>query len=148
MRRYHLEKLSDDVDVDNGSLTLDGPVSATNTDHVCQYHYYSNFGDENTYEVLIPYYNDYISMRFTHMAGLTTGIHNWTPWVVGAEILNFDITGGPGNFWDTVGSNTLAPASATINITNSTDSNIAGSFSFIGQDAGNYTGSFSIDIIP
>lgn len=149
IERYkRLEKLTSSVDVDKGLLVLSGPITVSETDTVCVSHQYNDVNDIHIYDLNVPYDNDYLYMRMEIHAGPTTGLHNYTRFVSGADIYYFDILSTSANFWSVVGSNILAPTTATINITESTDSNIAGTFSFVGQDAGNYSGEFSMDTTP
>ena len=149
MRRYRLEKLTDDVDLDQGDLTLSGPINITETDHVCGGGSYSDVSDVITYDLIIPYDNSIVQMRLELSTGqLSTGVHNYTKFNAGAEIFSFWISSNSVNFVSSTGSNVLAPDAATITITESTASIITGTFSFIGPGAETYTGSFSIDIHP
>ncbi|MCK4586447.1 MAG: hypothetical protein KAU29_03845 [Gammaproteobacteria bacterium] len=149
MRRYRLEKLTADIDIDQGAFTLSDPINITETDHVCGGRTYTDVIDDNTYKIDIPYDNDILEMRLRlSTALLSTGVHNYTQFDAGAEIFSFSISSNSANFMSVTGTNTLAPSTATMTITESTASIITGTFSFIGPGAENYTGSFSMDINP
>lgn len=142
---FRLEKLTSDVITDKGSFTLNGPISVSESNNVCVSHHYSDIYPGDIYDLMIPYDNDWLYMRIEMTTGPSVGVHNYTPFQNGAEIINFDISSNSANFWSVTGTNSLYPSAATIDIATSTDNVLAGSFSFTGVDSGSYTGEFIMD---
>lgn len=145
-RHSTLSKLSDDVVIDKGLLVLSGNVELAEYSHVCLWRYYSDLSDQRAYELIVPYDDSYLGMRLDLASVPPVGSVEYTPFAEGASILSFDIVSNANLFWDTEGSNSLYPESATINIVESTSSTLSGSFSFTGQDNGEYSGEFQMDL--
>lgn len=145
LRRYRLVKVSEDLNVDRGMLTLNGPVSVAESDQVCLWHVYRDPNLLRTYELIVPYDDDYLSLRIRYENRPGVGIINYDLFNSTPNLESFNINSGASNFWSIVGSNTLGVTTATINISESTDDLLAGTFAFIGQDMGNYSGEFVME---
>lgn len=147
-RYFRLEKLTPDVIIDKGSLVIDGPITVSESDNVCVWHSYTDVNTKHTFDLMVPYDNNNLYMRLETLSAPAAGVHNYTRYEPGAEIFFVGIISNADNFWSVTGTNLLSPAATTINITESTDSNIAGAFPIVGRAEGDYTVEFSMDTTP
>lgn len=141
-----LVKINDEVNVDSGTLILTGNISIAEYDHTCLWVRYSDTFDRKDYELIVPYDDFNLSLRLDFEATPTIGTYDYSMFTDSLPIILFDVGSNATLFWDTVNSNTLAPDPAIINITESSNSTLSGTFSFAGQDGGNYSGEFVMDL--
>lgn len=142
-----LERISSDAVTDNGQLVLSGAnanVNETNT--VCYFYVYKNLGTDRHLEVIVPYDDETLAMTMDYSGDLKVGSYSYVQYNNNNQIYSFGVDSNSTAFETAVNSNTLAPSQASITITHTANSLLEGSFSFIGQDAENYTGSFSIQL--
>lgn len=144
---FRIEKLSNGVDVDKGHLIVNGPITVSETNTACVRHGTNDSGSQHTYSLMVPYDNDLLELIFRFETRPPVGVYSFSP-RSGGNIINFDIYSNSSNFWSVVGSNILGPSTVDLTLTDSTDSLLAGSYFFVGQDGGNYSGEFSMDTTP
>jgi len=138
-----LRKLSDGIEIDSGSFILNGPVSVEEYDHVCAWQVYSNVGSRRTLEIIVPYGSTHLSLHFLLIGEIPTGEYYYADsWE--AESIIIDVLSNDSLFRDQRGTNTLSPDNVTINIVESNDEKMVGTFAFMGQDNGSYNGQFEI----
>ena len=138
-----LTKISSDVDVDSGTFILNGPISIEEYSHTCTWQVSSNVGESKTLEFLVPYDDGNINFHFRLTGEIVVGSYYYNEYWE-SEQVNFDINSTADAFWDTVGSNTLSAEDVTINIIESSDAKLSGTFSLLGQDNERYSGEFEI----
>lgn len=138
-----LVKLSDDVEFDGGTFVLNGPISLEEYSHVCVWHTYSSIGNRRTIEILTPYDDDYASLNFRLIGDVAEGVYEYATYNSAKEV-EINVSSSATKFWEQVGSNGLFPSDVAVNILESTSDRMSGSFSFIGQDSGQYDGQFEI----
>ncbi|PCJ45877.1 MAG: hypothetical protein COA99_03820 [Moraxellaceae bacterium] len=141
-----ITKKSEDILVDSGGFELNGPVSLNEQSHVCVNHNFSDLGDSQSYEVIVPFGDDTISLYLAYHGNLLVGSYEYEEYSDVNQIYGFDVSSTATEFDDSVGSNILAPTSALITISESNDFLIKGEFSFVGQFGNDYSGSFEINI--
>ena len=142
-----LERLSTDTLVDDGELVISGTnVSVNESDNVCYWHVKSTLGTTQTIEVLVPYLDDYLSFSIRFFGDLQVGQYAFEEYNYQNQIVDVNVYSGARGFWDSVGSNILAPDAATVVITAAEPKYLEGNFSFVGQDMESYTGSFNIQL--
>lgn len=145
-RYFMLEKISSDVLTDKGLLVLSGPVEVTEYNHVCLWQMYSNADDERIYELQVPYDDSWLDVRINLMSTPGAGEIEYTPYTSGASLYSFSISSNATNFWNIVGSNTLSIDTAIINIIESTDNILSGTYSFVVNNNESYSGEFQMEL--
>ena len=141
-----LSKISNDIVIDKGLLVLTGPVAVTEYNHACLSRQYSNISDRETYDLTVPYDDSYLYIRLDLMSKPEVGPFNYIEYKEGASIFGFDIISPATAFWDTVGSNILNITTANINIIESSNSILSGTYSFIANNNENYSGEFQMEL--
>ncbi|MCU7842223.1 MAG: hypothetical protein KZQ93_00125 [Candidatus Thiodiazotropha sp. (ex Monitilora ramsayi)] len=145
-RHYKLEKISSDTLIDKGLLVLSGPVEVTEYNHVCLWKLYSNLFEERTLELQVPYDDMWLGLRIDLTSTPEIGEVSYTRFEEGAAIYGFNISSNASHFWQTVGSNILDIDTANINIIESSNVVLSGTYSFIANNNEDYSGEFSIDL--
>ena len=140
-----LSKIAEGVEVDDGVFVLSGPVSVDERDNVCAWQVYSNIGVFRTIEVIAPYENGSILLNISLIGDITEGEYQYSDfWDVGP--VKIDVTSSVEAFWDQTGSNTLAPENVIIDFSISSEDFMSATFSFLGQDGGDYAGEFEVNL--
>ena len=140
-----LTRLSDGVEIDNGTVLMNGPISVNEYNHVCISKVYSNLGESRGLLFMVPYDDRHISFSLNYLGDLSPGTYSYNErWDSEAELLNMDVSSSAYDFSDIVGSNTLAPEDVTIIIIESNESRVSGTFDFLGQDGMRYDGEFEV----
>lgn len=140
-----LTKLSDGVEIDNGTVIMNGPVVVNEYNHVCTGKGYSNIGESHALQFMVPYDDRYISFTLNYLGDLSPGTYSYNErWDSEAELLYLDVISSASEFLDIVGSNSLSPEDVTIIIIESNETRISGTFDFLGQDGMRYDGEFEI----
>ena len=138
-----LRKISDNVQIDSGSYILNGPVSIEEYEHVCVWQVRSNVESTRTVQMIVPYGNTQITLHFWLIGSIQTGEYYYND-SSESEAIEIDIISNDRSFSDQVGTNSLWPQNVSINITESSDLKMTGTFAFIGQDNGSYNGQFEV----
>jgi hypothetical protein len=139
----NLTKISDQVSVDNGTFVLNGPIANAEYDHVCLWQAHSNIGDSRTIEILTPFDNDSLSLRFDFQGDITPGTYQYTNYYDPSPV-TIDISSNSDAFWAQVDSNILAASNVEVVIIESNNTKISGTYTLTGQDAGMYSGEFEM----
>lgn len=145
-QHFELTKISDDVNIDSGMLILTGNISVSEYNHVCLLTHYSNTFDRIDYELIVPHDDLNLALKMDFTSTPIVGTYDYSNIATSPQVIYFDVISNSTLFWDTINSNSLAPNPATINITASSDTLLNGTFSFTGQDNGDYSGEFQIDL--
>lgn len=141
-----LSQLSPDVLLDNGSLSVSGIIQANEADQVCVLHIYNNLNDNESYDIIIPYDDDILSLRISTSSRLAPGAYNFDRDTAQNEIYRFNFSSSSTIFWDMFSSNVIQPSTATVNISSAGSNSYTGDFAF--TDNGNsYSGNFEISPI-
>lgn len=138
-----LTKISDSIEIDNGTFILNGPISVAEFNHACVWLATDDPVELQTLEFLAPYTDDSISFHFQFKGGITVGTYHYDELRFADEVV-LDVFSNATAFMNTVGSNALSPTDVTVNITEATPDRLAGSFAFLGMDNQRYTGEFDI----
>ncbi|MBA52984.1 MAG: hypothetical protein CMK89_00875 [Pseudomonadales bacterium] len=142
-----LERISKDTLVDDGYLMISGAnVNVNETDNVCYWYVTSTLGVTQNLEIMIPYLEEDLSFSIQFRGNLEVGEYEFDEYNYQNQITDMNVHSSARDFWDSVGSNILAPDSATVEITVVEPKYLEGNFSFVGQDMESYTGSFSIQL--
>lgn len=145
-QKLTLTKLSNEIIIDKGLLVLNGPVAVTEYNHACFVHHYSNVNDGRIYEIVIPYDDSFLSLSLTSISKPAVGPVTYTVTTSGTSPILLNILSPSTAFWNTVGSNILTTNTTNINIIESTDSILSGTFSFTTHDNLNYDGEFQMEL--
>lgn len=146
VRATSLSLISTEVLLDNGLLSITGPISANEDSQVCINQQYNNISDGESYDILIPYDNDYLYVSISSTQKLEVGTYEFTDDFQSFPIYSFSITSLANTFQTNVGHYFVLPATATIVITEATENSYTGTFEFI-YNENNYNGSFEINPI-
>ncbi|MCP4491826.1 MAG: hypothetical protein GY820_31645 [Gammaproteobacteria bacterium] len=138
-----LTRISSDVEIDSGTFILNGPISIEEYNHTCTWQVSSNVGESRTLELLVPYDNGNINFHFRLIGEISVGSYYYNEYWE-SEKIYMDIGSTSDAFWNIVGSNILGAEDVTINIIESTDTKLSGTFSLLGQDDERYSGEFEI----
>lgn len=140
-----LSKISEEILLDSGTLILNGPVSVEEYNHVCLSQYYSNIGVSKSVELFARYGDSYLSLRLDMVDEISAGQYQYEYRYNGIhKPLLLDVYSGASEFDAVVNSNTLSPGDVTINVSEISEERLMGSFDFIGQDDGSYSGEFEV----
>lgn len=145
-QNFTLTKLSNEIIIDKGLLVLNGPVAVTEYNHACFVRHYSNIDDGRIYEIVIPYDDNFLSLSLTSISKPVVGPVTYTVTTSGTSPILLNILSPSTAFWNTVGSNTLTTDTTNINIIESTDSILSGTFSFTTHDNLSYDGEFQMEL--
>lgn len=145
-QHFTLTKISNDVIIDKGLLVLTGPVSVTEYNHACLTRQYSDLYDRKIYDLTVPYDDSYLYIRLDLMSKPTVGAVAYTEYEQGVPIFNFDVISPATTFRNTVGSNMLDIRTANINIIESSDTILSGTYSFVANNQENYSGEFQMEL--
>jgi len=143
-QRGTLSKISNNITTDNGALELIGPISVVEDNNVCVAQNIFSTGDNSTYYIIVPFDTGNISLQFTVKAPFAVGHHEFVKFSDVGVFSGFGISSSSDEFLLTVGTDSLFPDFADIEITDVSSDNIGGNFSFIGIDGGNYSGTFQL----
>ncbi|MDH5446261.1 MAG: hypothetical protein OEY52_11950 [Gammaproteobacteria bacterium] len=138
-----LTKITDTTLVDNGTLIVNGPVSLEEYNHICILAVSYSLGHSKIFEIMTPFDDDYISLRLDTYDKVTPGVFEYEERHQ-ESLVKIDLHSNAQKYWNIVGSNTLAPSNATINLIEYSDTKISGSYSFTGLDNESYSGEFDI----
>lgn len=138
-----LKRISDGVSVDSGTFVLNGPISLTEYSHVCVFRNESSLGEVVSLQVLMPYEDSQISLNLRLVGAVPPGTYYYNRYWESEEI-DLDINSNARSFWEIVGSNTLAAEDVTVNVIESSEEKISGTFDFLGQDEERYSGEFEV----
>jgi len=145
-KRLELEKISDDVILDNGVLTMNGPISATEFSQVCLYHYYSSLTDDHSYNIIIPFEEDELDLSIRLIGQPEEQTYDFTRYQDGAAILRFDFGSTSSAFEEVIGARHIQVESAEITITESNHNVLSGSYAFVGPNDEAFDGEFQIKL--
>ena len=134
-------KKSDSISLDNGTLIIQGPVSVEEYTHVCIWSVSYSTGNRKSFEIMTPYDDSYISLRFDIYDEIGAGIYQYTNSTDSTQI-SIDIMSTSTSFGNITGNSSLFPSNVTIELIEYNDTKISGTFSFTGQDSANYSGEF------
>lgn len=140
-----LSKLSEEVEIDNGTIILKGPIEIEEYSQVCINKYTSNIGITRTITLSTRYDNSSIAFAFTFEGDITPGIYEYQYELTRKAPLpvSLTISSGASKFWTVTGSNVLSEKDVKITIIDSTEEKISGSFEITTRnDRGTYTGEF------
>jgi len=143
---FVLSKISNEIIIDKGLLVLNGPVSVAEYNHACVVRHYSNINDGAIYEIVIPYDDSTITLSLLTQSNPVVGPVNYTLASSSDSPIRLNISSQSTGFWNTVGSNTLTLETTSINIIESTDSILSGTYSFTTNDNLNYDGEFLMEL--
>ena len=145
-RHFTLEKISNDVIIDKGLLVLSGPVEVTEYNQVCLWHQYSNLYDLRTYVLEVPYDDSRIGIRLNLISTPEVGEVEIIPYNQDAAISGFGVSSSAKKFSDIAGSSILSIDTASINIVESTDNILSGTYSFVANNNESYSGEFQMEL--
>ena len=129
-----LVKVSNEILIDDGDLSLSGNIQVDEQDRVCFLKAYSPAFDRSQYSITVPY-EDYLLQFSLKFAGdLPGGEYQYENVHVSHDV---DIS-------VIAEFNSIAASDVTINIETSNEFKAAGNFLFIGLDDGSYNGSFEM----
>lgn len=140
-----LTRISVNPELDNGSFVLNGPVTVAEYDHICLEESYTLLGNIYTVNLNMPFDDDALSIYLRFIGDIKVGSYSYEDYS-DTEAVDLDISSNSNVFWDVIGSNTLAPNNVTIDITEVTSSKMVGNFILTGQDEGQYSGEFEVDL--
>jgi len=143
---FTLTKLSNEIIIDKGLLVLNGPVAVTEYNHACFVRHHSNIDNGQRYEIMIPYDDSYIVFGLHLNTKPEVGFVTYTRATSGTTPILLDISSPSTAFWNIVGSNTLTLETTNINIIESTDLILSGTYSFTTHDNLNYDGEFQMEL--
>ena len=138
-----LTKISSDVDIDSGTFILNGRITIEEYNHTCTSYSYSNVGELRNIQFSVPYDDGKISLHFTLIGEIAEGNYYYKDYSESEEVY-LDISSTADAFWDIVGSDWLFAEDVTVNVIESTEAKLSGTFSLLGQDNERYTGEFEI----
>jgi hypothetical protein len=139
-----LSRISDGIELDNGTLVLNGPISVEEYSHVCLWQVSDSLGVSRTVELQARYGDSYLGLRLDIEGDVVAGVYQYDDrYVTDSEVL-LDVSSNAIEFWDIVDSNVLDARNVTVNISEITDSRVLGSFEFTGQYDGLYDGEFEV----
>ncbi|RLU01220.1 MAG: hypothetical protein D9N11_12020, partial [Ketobacter sp.] len=142
-----LRRISPVQVIDFGSFDIAGTnVNVSESEHVCVARYWSSLGTTQSLHVAVPYGEGVLEFSIQYYDDLVVGVYEFEEYNDNNQILDVNVHSNDDQFWDLVGSNILAPESATIEILSINTNFISGVFSFVGQDAQEYSGSFSAEL--
>lgn len=138
----YFNRVSNNILLDSGGITLNGPISINESSHVCVRNATSNRFDTEVELFLVstPYQDGSLSIELLVQNPLAVKSYVFDK-NVDSDISNFDIFYGVLG----IGGNTLSPSSAIINVTSNSGFGYDGSFSFIDENNNSYTGTFEMD---
>lgn len=139
-----LSRISNGIELDNGTLVLNGPVSVEEYSHVCLWQVSSSIGVSRTVELSVRYGDSYLSLRLDIEGDVVAGVYQYEDRSVTDSEVFLDVASNAIEFWDLVDSNVLDARNVTVNISDVTDNRILGSFEFTGQDDSLYDGEFEV----
>lgn len=143
---FVLSKKSNEIIIDNGLLILNGPISVTEYNHACVVLHYSNIDDGKIYDIVIPYDDSILTLSLLTQLNPAVGPVTYTLATSSDSPIRLDISSQSTAFWNIVGSNTLSLGTTNINIIESTDSILSGTYSFTTNDNLNYDGEFLMEL--
>jgi len=141
-----LTKTSSTIDLSRGSLQLNGPLSGNNQNHACLVQSFNSAPSQNNrQQISIPFDNRdlRLDVELTHFLTVGNYIYDANERGNSPVLYSFDVSSNSDVFWNTINSSSLSPTQAEFQISSVGSNLITGTFSFIGQDSGNYTGSFN-----
>ncbi|OZG70845.1 hypothetical protein BTA51_23690 [Hahella sp. CCB-MM4] len=142
---YTLRKISENVQIDSGTFILNGPVSITEYSHVCAWEVSRSWDIHRSIELIVPYGDEVISMRFEIYDDLSVGSYGYATLNVPTTLpISLHIGSNATEFVNTVGSNGFWLTNVEINLIEYNDEKMSGTFSFTGQDDGEYSGEFEV----
>ncbi len=138
-----LTRLSDEVDVDNGTFVLRGPVSVEEYSHVCTFKSTSNIGNRRSYQLIIPYGNGSISFGLRLIGNVRVGTYVINDYYNENEVV-IDIYSNAVLFEEIMNSGGVDYQNATVNFVVVNDDAVSGSFEIIDERGVEHTGEFEI----
>lgn len=138
-----LRKVSEEVSIDNGTLVLDGPISHAEYDQVCLWQVDYSIGDGRTVELIVPFDTDSLSLRFELRGDIAPGTYQYTDQGYNSPV-RIDVISNSDIFWNQINTNTLGATNVSVTVTESTAKKFSGTYTFLGQDQGDYSGEFEI----
>ena len=142
-----LSKISNDVIIDKGLFVLAGPVETSQFNHICLVRHYANDSLGKAYSLYVPYDDDSLVFDIGFLSKLMVGPITYIRNEVGATLLDINIYSSSTAFMNIVGSNTMQINAADLNIIESTESILSGTFSFIDINSSeNYSGEFQMEL--
>ena len=141
-----LSRTSAAIRLSRGSLVLDGPISASNQDHVClEQRSGAGPSSGSVLHIIIPFDNDILNLHIDITGPVSVGDYQYSRAIGNSNALEYlNVHSNSAVFRSQLGTNGLFPDAASLSITVSQPALIEGEFSFTGIDGGDYTGSFSV----
>jgi len=140
-----LSRISDETLLDNGTFILNGPISVEEYSHICVARQFSNIGTYRSSHLLTRYGDSVMELRLDMQGEVNAGQYQYEyRYSAGYKPLQLGVTSEASEFWAEVNSNTLSPGDVTVNISEISEARLMGTFDFIGQDDGSYSGEFEI----
>jgi hypothetical protein len=139
-----LSKISDGIELDNGTLVLNGPISVEEYSHVCLWQISSSVGVSRSVELSVRYGDSYLSLQIDMEGDVVAGVYQYEDRSVTDSEVILDVGSNAAEFLDLIDSNALDARNVTVNISDVTGSRILGSFEFTGQNDGLYDGEFEV----
>lgn len=138
-----LSKVSDDFLIDHGSFIINGSISSAELSHVCVVERHYNVTGRYYKSILTKYEDGLLHFTLSYENELAPGIYKYeNDDVESAVKIHLDSTSE--EFSNKVGNSSLSARDITIEIHESSDERIIGSYSMTGQDDGYYWGDFEI----
>ncbi len=72
-----LTKLSEEVEIDNGTLVIRGPLLVEEYSQVCVQESTSNIGNNRSFQLSVPYDDGYLSFNIGLIGNVSEGIHTY-----------------------------------------------------------------------
>lgn len=138
-----LTKVSEGVDIDNGTLALRGPVSVEEYSHVCLLKSTSNIGNRRSYHLIIPFDNERMIFSLNLIGEAPVGTYIINDYYSANEVV-IDFYSNSILFEETMNSSGLDYENATINIIESNEDVISGSFVIIDESGNEHSGEFEL----
>jgi len=138
-----LSKRSAEIELDNGTLVLRGPISKSEYQHVCLFQSHNNYEDYRVFEVITPFSDNSLSVRLVLDGDVNEGLYKYTNYG-DVEEIEINVISNTAEFIDQAGANSLVPKNVSITVNEFTEEAFSGAFSFTGLDHEQYSGEFEI----
>ena len=102
--------------------------------------------DGKIYDIVIPYDDSMLTLSLLTQSNPAVGPVTYTLATSSDSPIRLDVSSQSTAFWNIVGSNTLSLGTTNINIIESTDSILSGTYSFTTNDNLNYDGEFLMEL--
>lgn len=137
-----LIKLSDEVELDSGSLTLTSPLEISEQNHVCISYSYSSLSTDRSIGITIPHNEDEISFDIGFWGEMETKSYEYDASSYSNQISSISLRSYDDIFYNSTGEYYPYLATGNINFTTVSENSISGEFSTTSEAGYEYSGSF------